>query len=420
MGLSTPPGWLLEPVETKGDVTSGKALAAGAPGKPRPYLRTKNVFDGRIVTNDVLTMPMTDAEFERYRVLPGDVLLNEGQSLELVGRCAVYRDESAEPCAMQNQLLRFRARPGVSAEFAAHLFRYSQQKGTFARIALQTTSIAHLGATRLEKLKLLWPEREAEQGAIAEALCGMDRLIESLETLIAKKRAIQYATMQQLLTGRTRLPGFSGEEWEAATLDHITSRNSGYWGASTASPTAPHSARVIRAGDISPEGVLTGFARRFFRSTELQNAGCEPGDVVITVSGNGLGKTWLVDRQGMAGSNFVRILKAFPDRASGPFVAFSLRSAVAREQLARHTATSAYPNLLPSFFRVPWLPLPPLAEQHAIANILSDMDEEIRALKERRVKTRAIKQGAMQQLLTGRIRLPLDSHGGPTGEDADA
>ena len=72
-----PEKWLPRPVKSMGDVTTGKALAVNAPGAQRPYLRTKNVFDGRIDINDVLTMPMTDPEFERFRVLPGDVLLNE-------------------------------------------------------------------------------------------------------------------------------------------------------------------------------------------------------------------------------------------------------------------------------------------------------------------------------------------------------
>jgi type I restriction enzyme S subunit len=157
-----------------GEVVTGKALAVRAPGKQRPYLRTKNVFDGRIDIEDVLTMPMTDAQFEHFGVVRYDVLLNEGQSLELVGRCAIYRDEYPGPCAIQNQLLRFRAGTGVSAEFASHLFRYSQQTGVFARVALQTTSIAHLGGSRFARLLLPWPKTEEEQRAIAEALSDVE------------------------------------------------------------------------------------------------------------------------------------------------------------------------------------------------------------------------------------------------------
>jgi type I restriction enzyme S subunit len=174
-------------------------------GPQRPYLRTKNVFDGRIDIGDVLQMPMTDAEFARYRLRHGDVLLNEGQSIELVGRSAMYRDEYPEPCAIQNQLVRFRARQGVSGSFAAHVFRRCQTSGIFSKIALQTTSVAHLGVSRFAKLPLPWPPSLAEQEAIAQALDDADAVIDSLEQLLSKKRQIQNGMMQELLTGRIRL-----------------------------------------------------------------------------------------------------------------------------------------------------------------------------------------------------------------------
>jgi len=82
-----------------------------------------------------------------------------------------------------------------------------------------------------------------------------------------------------------------------------------------------------------------------------------------------------------------------------------LRSAAGLKQLQEHTATSAYPNLRPSFFAATWISLPPISEQTAIAAILSDMDTEIAALEEKLAKARGIKHGMMQELLTGRIRL---------------
>jgi restriction endonuclease S subunit len=200
-----PEDWEVKCVAEMGDVRAGKALAVRGAGPQRPYLRTKNVFDGRIDIGDVLQMPMTDAEFARYRLRHGDVLLNEGQSIELVGRSAMYRDEYPEPCAIQNQLVRFRARQGVSGSFAAHVFRRCQTSGIFSKIALQTTSVAHLGVSRFAKLPLPWPPSLAEQEAIAQALDDADAVIDSLEQLLSKKRQIQNGMMQELLTGRIRL-----------------------------------------------------------------------------------------------------------------------------------------------------------------------------------------------------------------------
>jgi type I restriction enzyme S subunit len=189
--------WDVKRVDEQGSVLAGKALAVDAPGPQRPYLRTKNVLDGAIDLSDVLTMPMSDAEFTRFEILDGDVLLNEGQSLELVGRASIYHGEFGQRCAMQNALLRFRAFPSTSAEFAAQYFRQCQKNGTFANVATKTTSVAHLGSSRFSALELAWPS-PAEQKRIASCLSSLDALItaetQKHDALKTHKRGL----MQQL------------------------------------------------------------------------------------------------------------------------------------------------------------------------------------------------------------------------------
>jgi len=190
--------WEMKRVGELGSVLAGKALAVNAPGPLRPYLRTKNVLDGAIDVSDVLTMPMTDAEFSRFEVLDGDILLNEGQSLELVGRASIYRGEFGGRCAMQNQLLRFRSAASTCPEFAAQAFRKCQKDGTFAGIATKTTSVAHLGSSRFNALELPWPPTLHEQQRIASCLSNLDTLItaesQKLEALKTHKKGL----MQQL------------------------------------------------------------------------------------------------------------------------------------------------------------------------------------------------------------------------------
>ena len=393
-----PKDWEVCQVRQKGHVLTGKALAASAPGTQRPYLRTKNVFDGRIDIEDVLTMPMTDEQFAQFEIRPGDVLLNEGQSLELVGRCAIYQGEFPEPCAIQNALLRFRARANVSGLFASYLFRHCQQTGVFARIALQTTSIAHLGGSRFERLTLAWPKTENEQRAIAEALSDVDGLIGALDALIAKKRDLKQAAMQQLLTAQTRLPGFSGE-WVAKSFgdvvaprkERVDPRNNGPFDfcielEHIASTTGSLLGHTIAGDGASIKSVFSS------------------GDVLFGKLRAYLRKYWRADCEGVCSTE----IWVFRPKG-GELLAEFLYHIVCTNNFIE-AASNSYGTHMP---RSDWnivkeleVKLPPTkAEQTAIATVLSDMDAELAALEARREKTRALKQGMMQQLLTGQIRL---------------
>jgi type I restriction enzyme S subunit len=392
-----PDEWELYSVGHMGDVVTGKALAVNGAGELRPYLRTKNVFDGRIVIDDVLHMPMTNDQFAHFQVRSGDVLLNEGQSLELVGRCSLYSDEYPEPCGIQNQLLRFRARAGVSSLFASYLFRRCQQTGVFSKIALQTTSIAHLGGSRLERLVLAWPKEEAEQRAIASALSDVDALLAGLDRLIAKKRDLKQAAMQQLLTGQTRLPGFHGE-WEVVVFGDIAAiRNS-----KVIAAFAPPGTRCVELECIASEGV-----GRLLTFTDAMGASPKytfrAGDVLFGRLRAYLRKYWLADFDGCCSTEIWPLIPR-DSRLRSAFLHLLVQT-----EAFLNTAIVSYGTHMP---RSDWsvlkeLPvhLPPAEEQVAIATVLSDMDAELAALETRRDKTRDLKQAMMQELLTGRTRL---------------
>ena len=254
----------------------------------------------------------------------------------------------------------------------------------FERIAMGNT-IKTIGLPYFRQLAVPLPAN-GEQEAIAKALSDADALIDSLKQLLAKKRQLKQGTMQELLTGKKRLPGFSGE-WEVVNLDGVVDRISGLWGANDPSPDHHRCANVIRAGDVSQDGLLTGSAQRFLSDSEFSKACCRLDDIVITMSGNGLGKVWWCDgRPNVVASNFVRILWPLRRKSQGRYLSYVLRSDAGLKQLQENTATSAYPNLRPSFFVESWIPLPSIPEQSAIDTILSDMDAEIAALEARLVK----------------------------------
>jgi type I restriction enzyme, S subunit len=134
----------------------------------RPYLRVANVFDGAIDLSDVLSMHFPRESLSKFELKAGDILLNEGQSTELVGRSAIWRSEVAGMC-IQKTLLRFRCSPQLLPEFAHAFFQHMLYTGQFARVAVQTTSIAHLTSVRFAELLLPVPPL-AEQKLIVGRL----------------------------------------------------------------------------------------------------------------------------------------------------------------------------------------------------------------------------------------------------------
>ncbi|MBF6333304.1 hypothetical protein [Nocardia transvalensis] len=183
--------WPRRKVSEVGDVQLGlkrePKVHSGA--HPRPYLRVANVGDDELFLNDVLSMNFKEKDFERYRLRSGDILLNEGQSLELVGRCTMYRDE-IPGCCFQMTLLRFRCGPEVLPEFAYGWFRRCFYLGMFSRVAARTTSMAHLTARIFSGLDIPVPTLDVQREVVEriEAARILRRRLEGHENVTRQLR----------------------------------------------------------------------------------------------------------------------------------------------------------------------------------------------------------------------------------------
>lgn len=169
-GDSHPVGWAWTTIGQAGDVMLGKMREPRRHKGPnmRPYLRVANVFEARIDITDVNEMHFSEQEAEIYALRRGDILLNEGQSPELVGRPAMFMDEIANAC-FQNTLLRFRSSHAVIPEFALLVFRHYLHAGEFKKVAQWSTNIAHLSKARFSALPFPVPPRAEQERIIAEA-----------------------------------------------------------------------------------------------------------------------------------------------------------------------------------------------------------------------------------------------------------
>lgn len=279
-----------------------------------------------------------------------------------------------------------------------------------------------------------------EQTAIANALADVDALINELEKLIAKKQAIKNATMQQLLTGRTRLAAFSGklkvdsgelnnpnhfqlstlnsqlkkgykqtelgeipEDWEVTSLGDIGQCVLGL----TYSPNdvADFGTLVLRSSNV--QGNRLAFEDNVYVQMDLpERVIVKKGDILVCVRNGSrqlIGKCALIDAKA-EGSAFGAFMSVFRTQSYG-FIFYQFQSDIIQNQINEimGATINQITNKDMGGFKIP---LPKLEEeQTAIATILSEMDSDIQTLQQRLSKTRQIKQGMMQELLTGRIRL---------------
>ena len=201
-----PSHWLASTVDHAGSVTLGRQRHPDwhTGDNMQPYLRVANVFEDRIDTSDVMQMHWPEGTFERFRLVPGDILLNEGQTPELLGRPAMYRGEPGE-VAFTNSLLRFQANALVNPEFALIVFRRHMHAGRFTRESRITTNIAHLSATRLKPIEFPIAPLDEQERIVLEVrkhLGAVGRLQEGMADASLRSRALRRAVLAAAFSGR--------------------------------------------------------------------------------------------------------------------------------------------------------------------------------------------------------------------------
>lgn len=188
---SFPAHWRLKRVDEVGDVQLGQQRHPKyEKGENiRPYLRVANVLDGWIDFSDLNEMHFPEAELAKFELQPGDVLLNEGQSFDLVGRSAIYRGEVPGLCC-QKTLIRFRCGSELLPEFAQAYFQHRLYTGQFAAMCVQTTSMAHLTAVRFAAMLMPVPPL-SEQAKVSAVLKASDEA-----ATVLHRRSGQMATLR--------------------------------------------------------------------------------------------------------------------------------------------------------------------------------------------------------------------------------
>ena len=399
-----PEDWQARPLGTIGSFSKGQGVRKNeASSGELPCIRYGEIYTHH---NEVVRAYFSHISQEvaasSKKLAQGDILFaGSGETKEDIGKAVAFvGDEGAYAGGDIVILSPYTGCP----EFLGYLLNapvVARQKAAKG----QGDAVVHISASALGAVVAPLPPPH-EQRTIAEALLDVDGLLGALEALIAKKRAIKQGAMQQLLTGKTRLPGFSGP-WETKRLGGVGHflKGSGV----RRDDAQSGSLACVRYGEIytTHDDYIRAFHSWISQEVAATATPLEFGDLLFAGSGETkeeIGKciAFVTDAEAYAGGDIV-ILR--PKGVDPLFLGYALNVPEVARQKASLGQGDAVVHISAAALGQVCLALPSVEEQAAIATVLSDMDAEIAALESRRDKTRAIKQGMMQQLLTGRVRL---------------
>lgn len=401
-------GWRKARIGEIAEVKGGKRLPAGyylqATPTHRPYIRVADMRVGGVDQSDIKYVPEgAISRIQNYRIYKDDIFISVAGTLGIVGRV---------PISLDGANLTENADRLTNIKCDVAYLMYALQSNP---IQDEIDSIRTVGAqpklalSRIRSFEILMPSDQAEQSRVSRALSDTDDLIESLERLISKKQAIKQGMMQELLTGRTRLPGFTAE-WKESRLGSFGTFLKG---------------RGIKRDEIQSRGVPCiryGELYTTFENYTEQTASfvsddiaatalpIRYGDILFAGSGEtkaeiGTNVAYLGKVQAVAGGDII----VFRGISHNPvFLSSLLNSPAIAAQKARAGQGDAIVHIHSSSLAEIVVNVPPIEEQEAIAQILQDADKEIAALDRRLETARNIKTGMMQELLTGRTRLPVE------------
>jgi len=401
-----PEDWVIREVRDiveKNRISSGIYKDKNLYGQGSKIIKLGDVFGNDLFIPELAQkVQLTKKELIAYQVKVGDIFIALASvKLEGVGKVMLVNSLDEETAYDHNVAL-IRVIDDIDAEYICDLFKANTVRNQIANKATQVGTTFLKSSTILDFQIPIPPL--PEQTAIAAALSDVDALMGELDKLIAKKRDIKQATMQQLLTGKKRLAGFSGE-WEVKRLGDVAEIDPENLNSST---SPEYEFRYISLEDVD-SGTLTNTTEMQFKNAPSRaRRKIRKFDVLVSTVRPNLQSHLIIQNEVTdwvcsTGFSVVRC-----KNANAAYIFNHLFASTINSQIDTLITGSNYPAINSSDVKNLLIQMPPtIEEQTAIATILSDMDAEISQLEARRAKTAQLKHGMMQELLTGRIRLTI-------------
>jgi len=344
-------------------------------------------------------------QVRRCAIEKGDIFFTPSSEVPDDIGCSAVTMEDIPDGVYSYHVVRLRLKTDWALHFRAYIFNTKEFLDQASKQCEGSGTRYVISLPKFRAMVVRFPPTIEEQRAIAQVLSDVDGLINALAALITKKRAIKQATMQQLLTGKTRLPGFSGA-WETKRLGEIVSFFKGSSLFTKADMSLDGKRRCIHYGEL-----FTTYGEHIFEvlhGTDREEAFfvSVSNDVLMPASDvtpNGLATASCISESDIILGGDILVIRVPSETLNGIFLAYAIK--INRNQVMQLvTGTTVY-HLYGRDMANFSFAMPSISEQDAIVRVLSDMDAEIAALEKRLDKTRTLKQGMMQQLLTGVVRL---------------
>lgn len=375
-----PKGWVEKPLLECCDLLQGLTYS---PSNIQSYgllvLRSSNIQNGKLVFDDCVYVNCNVDEIKYVK--PNDILIcvRNGSSALIGKSCVINKAYNATFGAFMSVLR------GDGTGYLAHMFASDVVQQQIRNRSSAT--INQITKRDFEDIKIPIPYDEEEQRTIAATLSTADEYIAALEKLIAKKRAVKQGAMQELLTGKCRLPGFSGE-WVSFELERVADIYDNL--------RVPITESLRESGQIPYYGAngIQDYVKGYTHDGEFVLVAEDGANDLLNYPVRYVkGRIWV--------NNHAHVLQGKAEKADTRFLAYALSMVDYQAILVGGTRAKLNGSVLKKIM----VSLPDNDEQTAIAALLSDIDLEIEALMSKLEKARRIKQGMMGELLTGRIRL---------------
>ncbi|MGA2309751.1 MAG: restriction endonuclease subunit S [Candidatus Bathyarchaeia archaeon] len=395
---------------------NGIVASQNKEGRGIPITRIETISDEKIDLNKLGYLEKANGlNYDNFLLTDGDILFSHINSLEHIGKTALYEGVPESLLHGMNLLLLRPKKDVLNPKYLVYLLKLFRQRNLFRAIAKKAVNQASINQTELGRVRVPIPPMFEQQG-IVEVLSCVDLAIKKTDEVIAKTERFKKGLIQKLLREGIGHREFKDSDigripkaWESATFEEVTTRIT--YGFTNPMPHVEKGHYIVTAKNV-------GDGRIDYSSANMttEEAYCnlltdksrpKKGDVLFTKDGT-IGKAAVVDRDSICISQSVALLIPKENLVRASYLSWTLQSPAIQSLVNYHSATTTIPHLAITKLAKMKLGLPSLTEQQAISDVLSTANRRCQLERDEKTRLKRIRQGLLDILLTGKVRVKVD------------